>query len=627
MKKFTQFFKQAVAKLGLQDKLKSASLSGEDQAAIVKVYEELAGSSFSDDYKVFKEDKAKADAAQEQAEAFRSLASIFGVTVDENTDVPAALATIQSAIETMNENIVNLANQAQPDTPQGMILNTERININGAHTKEYAFGIPHTLFSSSLRYNRIAIQGRIEGTASKADRDTFRQNFESFAESLSQRYSRLVADNGLGAVIKGEADYSLLDDAEIGTRYFVRRQDALIAQIVALPSLRQFFPVRSNIQDGDVLTNVLFSELSQAYQAGHISKGNYTFVPEKAVVHDVMFKHLINDMKWIEKNYLGYLNTSGSDPVKWSMIEWLVLKFAEQLTKEIVARQMLGYRVEPEEGKTASGMFAANGIVHTLINLYDKGYKVLPFFDEDLASYDKANIGDTLEGFVDAIAERVEDPEEYVIYLSNKAKPAYKAWYKEHYGTNTDYDGVVYRVPNHDNPIVFLPAMKNLQFIFASKEGNIQLLENEPGEQFKIAFQRDLEAVWTASYWKEGAGVNFSGVPKVSKAELIAADASEQVIFMNWPMTDIPADATTIDGKKDMFFRTAANTKPTVLTDITNAKSDVIYRIETGAAANATRINKTGKFSEISEAWAPAKAGEYIKLYYKDGKFHDVDRG
>ena len=78
-----------------------------------------------------------------------------------------------------------------------------------------------------------------------------------------------------------------------------------------------------------------------------------------------------------------------------------------------------------------------------------------------------------------------------------------------------------------------------------------------------------------------------------------------------------------------MIFLTGLNTGATALTDIANAREGVIYRIEVGAAANATSIAKSGKFSEISAAWSPTAAGEYIKLYYdaETDKFHDVARG
>lgn len=340
-----------------------------------------------------------------------------------------------------------------------------------------------------------------------------------------------------------------------------------------------------------------------------------------------MFKHLIKDMKWIETNYLGYLNTSGSDPVKWSMIEWLVLQFAKQLNKEAIKRQMLGYRVEPKEGEKASGMFAATGIIHKLIDFYDKENKVLPFFDKSVCEFTIANIGDVLGAFMAEISDRVDDADEYTVYLNAKFKPMFKAWYTATYGTNADFSGVIFKVPNYDNEIVFVPAMGNLQFIFASKPGNIQLLENVPGEMLKMYFQRDLEAVWAASYWKEGAATTFSGAQKKDKEELAETDAVEQIIFMNWPAVDVTPDAVVLDGKAGMLLKTGVNTKATALTDIKNAKNDVVYRIEIGDATFPTQINKAGKFDTLTAAWAPTKVGEWIKVYCKDGKFYDVDRG
>lgn len=624
--KFLDYLKQVLAKLGLESKFAAKALTAEEQKALVAAYEELSGTRFADDFAAYQAAQAEAAENQAMAAAFRELASIFGNEVTPQTKADDIVANIKASIDDMKRTIEKLGGMSQGDQPEKTVTGP-RISISGAHTKDYAFGVQHPMFAASKRWNRIAISGRRDGEATAEESSAFKKEFNSYAEALSARYTQLVRSNGLESVKKGTADYSLLDDAEIGTQYFVRRQDALIARIDSFPSLSGIFPTRSNIQDGDVLTNVLFKELSQAYQKGHISKGGYSLQPEKAKVHKVMMKYLIEDMTWIEESYLGYLNTSGSDPVKWSMIEWLVLCMAEQLNAEQIERQVLGYRVDPKEGENGSGMFASTGIVHRLISYFDKDRKVLPFFDSELATYDKANIGDTLEAFMDAIAERVKNPGQYTVYMNAKHKPWFKSWYTETYGTNADFSGVQFRVPNYDNPIVFVPGMKNLKFIFATIPGNIQLLENVPGERNKMRFQQDLEEVWVCSYWKEGAGVTFSGKKYDSLAKLRTADAADQIIFMNWPSVDVAADATTIDGKTDMFFKTGKNTKATALTDITNAQEDVIYRIEIGDASLPTSIAKSGKFDQISSAWSPSAVGEYIKLYCKGGKFYDVERG
>lgn len=624
--KFLDFLKQAVSKLGLEAKFAAKELTAEEQKALIAAYEEASGGKFADDFAAYRQTQEEAAETQAMAEAFKELASVFGKEVTSQTDTEDVVANIKGSIDEMKRTIERLGGMSLGDEPSAMVKSPQ-ISISGAHTRDYAFGIQHPMFAASRRWNRIAIEGRRTTEASAEETVEFKKAFNEYAASLASRYGELVRSNGLDSVIKGTADYSLLDDAEIGTRYFVRRQDALIARIESFPSLSGIFQTRSNIQDGDVLTNVLFQELSQAYQKGHLSKGGYTLQPEKAVVHKVMMKYLIEDMTWIETSYLGYLNTSGSDPVKWSMIEWLVLCIAEQLNAEQIERQVMGYRVDPKEGENGVGMFAATGIVHRLISYYDKDRKVLPFTDGELADYDKSNIGDVLEAFMDAISERVKNPGQYTVYVNAKHKPWFKAWYTATYGTNADFSGVRFNVPNHDNPIVFVPAMKNAKFIFATIPGNIQLLENVPGERNRMRFQQDLEEVWVCSYWKEGAGVTYSGKKYDSLEKLQSADAKDQIIFMNWPVAEVEADVTTIDGKTDMFFRTGSNTKATVLADIANAQDDVIYRIEIGDTAYPTKIDKTGKFADISEAWAPAKAGEYIKLYHKDGKFYDVERG
>lgn len=623
---FLENLRAVVTLLGLAPQFAAGTLSPEDQASLIKAYEESTKGSFKDDLEAWQKEQKEAADNQAMAEAFKELASALNVATPEGADVASIVSSIRASIDEMKNTINNLGAQAQPEQPEAGV--SAVIRISGPHTTKHAFGVQHPMFAAEKRWNKIAMTGAIPSVATSQDDVAFKEAFSSYAESLAQRYAQLASSGMLEQVKAGTMDYDLIKDEEIGTRYFVRRQDALIARIASFPSLTAIFPMRSNIQDGDVLTNVLFEELSQAYQEGKVSKGHIKFVPEKAQVHDVMFKYLFKSLKWIETSYLGYLNTNGSDPVKWTMIEWLVLEIAKKLSAERIERQVLGHRVEPVEGKKMPSNFGATGIVHRLFSYFDE-HKVLPFRDASLATYTADNMGDVLSAFMDQLSEVVKNPAEYTVYVNAKHMPWYKAWYKENYGQLANFSGVEFTVPNHENPIVFVPAMGNIPFIFASIPGNIQPLENVPGEAYKVGFQQDLESVWAYSYWKDGAGSIFSGVPRKSLAELEAADYADQIIFMNWPAVEVAADATTVDAKKGIIFRTGENTKATALTDIVNAREGVIYRIEAGAAANATSIAKDGKFSEISAAWSPTAAGEYIKLYYdaETQKFHDVARG
>lgn len=624
--KFLENLKAVVALLGLGPQFAAGELSPEEQASLIKAYEDSTKGSFKDDLEAWQKEQKEAADNQAMAEAFKELASALNVETPEGADVATIVSSIKASIDEMKETINTLGNQAQPEQPEATV--TETIRISGPHTATHAFGVQHEMFAADKRWNKIVMTGTIPSAATSKDEAAFKDAFADYAESLARRYAMLASTGMLEQVKADNMDYSLIKDEELGTRYFLRRQDALIARIASFPSLAGIFSTRSNIQDGDVLTNVLFEELSQAYQAGHLSKGHVSFVPEKAEVHDVMFKYLFQDMKWIERSYLGYLNTSGSDPVKWSMIEWLVLQFAQKIAAEQIERQVLGYRVEPVKGKNLPANFAATGLIHRLFSYFDS-HKVLPFRDAALATYTAENIGDVLKAFMNEISEVVKNPREYTVYVNAKHMPWFKSWYKDNYGQLANFTGTEFVVPDHENPIVFVPAMGNLPFIFATIPGNLQLLENIPGEAYKVGFQRDLEEVWAFSYWKGGAGATFSGVPRKTLAELEAADYADQIIFMNWPAVAVAADETTVDAKKGMIFRTGENTKATALTDIVNAREGVIYRIEAGAAANATSIAKEGKFSEISAAWSPTAVGEYIKLYYdaETQKFHDVARG
>ena len=471
--KFLENLKAVVALLGLGTQFAAGELSPEEQASLIKAYEESTKGSFKDDLEAWQKEQKEAADNQAMAEAFKELASVLNVETPEGADVASIVSSIKASIDEMKNTINNLGGQAQPEQPEATV--SAVIRISGPHTATHAFGVQHPMFAAEKRWNKIAMTRQIPSAATEKEEAAFKEAFADYAESLAQRYVQLTSSGMLEQVKAGTMDYDLIKDEEIGTRYFVRRQDALIARIASFPSLSAIFPMRSNIQDGDILTNVLFEELSQAYQEGKVSKGHIKFVPEKAQVHDVMFKYLFKSLKWIETSYLGYLNTNGSDPVKWTMIEWLVLEIAKKLSAERIERQVLGHRVEPVEGKKMPANFGATGIVHRLFSYFDE-HKVLPFRDASLATYTADNMGDVLSAFMDQLSAVVKNPAEYTVYVNAKHMPWYKAWYKENYGQLANFSGVEFTVPNHENPIVFVPAMGNIPFIFASIPGSIQPL-------------------------------------------------------------------------------------------------------------------------------------------------------
>lgn len=638
MRKFLTNLLGVVVSAGLKDKFDRKELTKEDQAALIEAYNKAHGAgAFTDDFEAYRTEQGA------QSEAFaKALAELAGITgVEAGTEgTPDGLAQILASVKelkgevaTANATIEKLSKQGAEVKPVATVAATP--SATGMHTKEYAFGIQNPFFAASRRYNSILIHGRIDGNPTENDRKVLETDAISYAEKLSERYRELRASGKLNLLKQAKVDISQLSsDTEIGTRQFTIRQDMVIARIVSFPSLAGLFNTVSNIQSGQVITNVLFDEVSQAYQSGEVYKGNVDFQPEKAIVDKVMSKVRFEDMSTLETAYLNYLNHEGSDPVKWTLLEWLILSIAEKINSERIERSIRGCYVKPVKGESAPAILGSTGVIYRIISLYDSN-KALPFDDEELADYDASNIGDVFQFFAKKISiRRPNDFKRFVIYANAAHQPMYMEWYSNKYGKNTDYTGTKDVVPNYNMAIRWVPAMGDLKLIFATIPGNIELLQNVPGEEYKTMFERHLEEVIAYSYWMEGSSVGFAGRHFKSKADLKANKAREQYLFFNLPSITAAADATTVDTEgaelEDLGFliRTSANTKATVLTDIVNAKVGVVYRIECGDLTNATKIEKSGKFSEV-EAWTPAAVGDYIYVHYdaSKGKFFEVSRG
>lgn len=638
MRKFLTNLLGVVVSAGLKDKFDRKELTKEDQAALIEAYNKAHGAgAFTDDFEAYRTEQGAQSEAF--AKALAELAGITGVeagtegTLDGLAQILASVKELKGEVATANATIEKLSKQGAEVKPVATVAATP--SATGMHTKEYAFGIQNPFFAAARRYNSILINGRIDGNPTENDRKVLETDAISYAEKLSERYRELRASGKLNLLKQAKVDISQLSsDTEIGTRQFTIRQDMVIARIVSFPSLAGLFNTVSNIQSGQVITNVLFDEVSQAYQSGEVYKGNVDFQPEKAIVDKVMSKVRFEDMSTLETAYLNYLNHEGSDPVKWTLLEWLILSIAEKINSERIERSIRGCYVKPVKGESAPAILGSTGVIYRIISLYDSN-KALPFDDEELADYDASNIGDIFQFFAKKISiRRPNDFKRFVIYANAAHKPMYMEWYSNKYGKNTDYTGTKDVVPNYNMAIRWVPAMGDLKLIFATIPGNIELLQNVPGEEYKTMFERHLEEVIAYSYWMEGSSVGFAGRHFKSKADLKANKAREQYLFFNLPSITAAADATTVDTEgaelEDLGFliRTSANTKATVLTDIVNAKVGVVYRIECGDLTNATKIEKSGKFSEV-EAWTPAAVGDYIYVHYDaaKGKFFEVSRG
>lgn len=549
---------------------------------------------------------------------------------------PTAVELVQKLIaenQTLRSENTTLAARALPENPltiQGM----SKISFGGAHSATHAFGIDHPLFEAKKRWNQIAMrkinQSDIErGADDDETAESFKQEVRGYGRSLAQRVQVLHAAGLLSpSAINEGLDYSSLTNAGLGEQYVVRRQDALIARILELPSVNTLFPLRSGVQDQDLITNVFFGEFSQAYQEGEVFKGGYKLEPDKAKVFDVMFKHRFGSMKGLERQYVGYLNTNGSNPVKWNMIEWFLLHIATVLNNERYERAVMGCRVEPIEGEPGHYLNSATGVFYKLMELNERN-KLLLVDDVEYSSYTSTSMLDCVEGLVSAI--HTVNPELLkgkTIMLNGNHAPWYKANYRTKYGKDMDFAGIALRLANYDLTIEWIPNLGNLPLILIEDLGNLQQCEDVPNEMLQVKFEQRLEIVLAWSNWKEGVNPAYSGREFATRAAMIANNYAHQVIFANKPCVVLADKAVSLDGTKGPWFVTSANTAATAITGIADPRAGIVYKIECGGTANASTIAKAGEFSEITAAWIPTAIGQWIKVVLnpKTSKFREVSR-
>jgi hypothetical protein len=619
--------KKIFESLGFIDKAKKDELTNEDWVKIAEAYKTAHGADFYEDMRTAETD---AKTAKENAEKAASHDAALAL-LNEN-EVKGK--TVEEKVETVIDENKKLKAETEPDEPKNEVKADIKPGTLGlGHTASHVFGIDHDLFARSKRYNEITATGRIpEFGATGADADIFEHDFSQFARLASDRYTELKRSGQL-ALIKADAigmDYSQLTNAGLGEQFMIRRIDAVISRIMEVPDVTHIFPRRSGIQDRELITNAIFGEFSAAYQEGEVFKGKFKLQPEMGKVEDSMMKTKVGSFKWIERTYLGYLNTNGSDPFKPTMIEWLFVNIGTRLRYEQNERNVLGYYIKPTAGTPGSYLNAGPGVVHTLLQ-YAETNKLLPFSEEELADYNATNMVEVVEAFFSRVNEVVPSLGVFQLLLNEKHRPWFTASYRKKYGKDLDFSGNTISVPDFSCPILFVPNLGTLKLMILQVPGNIQLLENIPGEMYAIYFERRLEELLAMSVWKEGVSASHVGIAFNSLAELKANNYKLQQIFMNYPAIHLENGATGFDLAKSLIFVTGANAAATTLdaAAILNPTAGLVFKVECGdaTATKATKITNGGNFN-LTANWTPAVVGAWIKLVYnaETEKFDEVAR-
>lgn len=656
--KFKAKLNKVLEKLGFVKKFENKSLTAEEYKTLCEEYQKEYQSTLMDDL-------AAENSAAEQAEHQKQINELYAIVSkankskdddpdndgggegdddgdgkkNESSQQNVSFERLSAAVNTLAENMVKMANSTADDKPAAHVT-APSIPINGFETNaNYLFGIEHSMFDMKKRWNRIVANPEIV-LASTPDEETdgkaFRSEAMAFARSLQDRYKYHQVRNELGnvkALASGQfaTNYSGVDNAGLGNQFVILRQDALIARILELRNLTEFFPVRYGVQDRDILFNAFFDEVSQGYQEGEIYKGGMQLESEMGYVDDAMIKVKFGPMKELERKYIAYLNKEGSDPIKWSMVEFCLLNLLKKAQDEQNQRRMRGIYVKPEAGQPSSYLNAGTGIWYTLLR-YIHDYSIKPFANKSYNTYTSANMLDAVKEFITDVKTHLSEGmtiDNHVLYLNENHIDWWLANCRETYGKDQDFtgpNGYKNRVPDSTIQIKWLPYEGKSCWMFMDVPGNIQFVENLPGEMFAVKMEEQMETVRAWSTWKEGCGAAFTGRKFDSKAAMDANDYEFQQIFTNLPATIIGAE---INGANGFWQITDAATTATAIEDITNAKAGVAYCIEIGEddTKHQLTIAKSDKFANITAGWTPSQPGDYIMVILgKDEKFRELER-
>ena len=631
--------------LHLKQKFEEKSLTKNEFNSIVAEYQKKYQTTLNDDLSAEQESQKGAEQEAEMQTMLNTIQAVIAkinptAETPEETEQPKQDATIASILESLNgirEDFKVLAAKPATDVPQ-QTVNASPLSINGfGNTSQYLFGIEHPMFSMKDRWNQIAANPRAAAAMPEVDEQVdgvaFYKAACDYAKSLKARYQYLQQNKMLDAPAlaagKYATNYEGVDKAGVGDQFVVLRQDAIIARVLQLRDVTQFFPVAYGYQDRELVFNAFFDEVSQAYQPGEVFKGGMKIENHMGYVDDAMIKMEWGSMKELERKYIGYLNKEGSDPIKWTMIEYQLLNTLTTAQVEQNKRRIRGIYVKPEQGVAGSSRNAGTGVIYTLLR-YVHQYDIKPHTDETYRSYTQATFLSAVQEFIADVQASISedmDLDQHVVYLNKN----HQAWWIKNvraaYGKDHDFTGpmgALNVVPDSTIRIIWLPYLGQLPFMMLHQTGNIKFMEFVPGEMLSMKMQEQMEQVRAWSTWKEGCSASFTGRRFNTKAEMDANNYEWQQIFINLFAATI---TDKVDGNNGFWQITGATTTQETYTDIVNAKVGVAYCIEAGDATKLPKIAKSGKFANISAAFTATAVGDYIMVILgNDGNFRELER-
>ena len=552
------------------------------------------------------------DTAARLAQAQEQLEALQTQQRDENRNNTSLIAKKDAEITKLSGIIAQLSAAAEDDPGKGKQHNAQADGKGAFNLRDdkQLGGLQGEMFSLDRPYNLRAKAALMEAAG-----------FEMIAlpKASSLDYSRLKED--------------------LGAFYRIPWQQRLQSFLMELPSIESIFPLESGYQDLATLVNIWLGEFSQAGNEesdfDKVTKGSYEFDDETLRMFNVMFAHRFKNLKALEKTWIGTLNKEGSNPIKWSFIEYILAETAKKLHNEREQRRINGIRKDPNLNEPGKALAAADGLYeflnkkvngHTDINNGKFVYQIKPF---ELGELTEANIGEKVYKGTSMIPAVLRDSGNLALYMPSHFIVLYHKYNELHYGQNQDYKANIMYVKEYPAvKIIPVPNADNHHRIFWTFEGNIKTYEDKPGEMTAFNLEQEDWSLKVWSNWRESIWAIAVGFKYTKKEDM---DYNRQMIFCN--EYDRPA-SYFVDADKDKnpsaklhtSIVTVANTAEFAITDIEDAPVGTVISLKCGSVDKGVKIEKSGNFELISEAWQPDK-GDVIKLMKRaDGKFIEIGR-
>ncbi len=563
------------------------ALTAEQRATLVAALDEDKVKAFENAFNQFHSQEASANAAfKREMEEFQRLLQ----------EEQATTAQLQQQVETLAAQPEALPAAVLPITPKG----NGKFLVHQANAKTL-FGLDDPLLAldDAREWNQRAAQHllRLQGISMPAPEGNI--NYDQLANDFNKVYQ---------------------------TRTDIRTLLTVGSQFDGI------FPMRSGVSDKAVGFNLFLDELTQAYQQNFVTKGAFAFEPEVQSVRDLEFSYEFKNLKELERNWIGTLTGAAADssPMKLSFVNFLYDHIAKKIIMERDRRTANGRYKAPVQGTAGLAINGADGAYEVLNDkIAELKIRVTP-----LGIITDSNIDLKYKALAESVPQELRDSGTMIMYIPTGKKRKYNDALNARYGSSRPNREDINYIDGYEMiKLVELPYSEGRMRAFITVAGNIERLENKPGEAFSgMRMVPTIKTLQVNSVWKEGIFFNLAGRKAASAAALAVRPLTEQLIWCNEIDFDpnyfvaMEKDDATPSVADHTSIVSVDNTAPVAITAIDDAPVGAEIRIKNGSATNGITIANTGNFSLLPAAWNPNVGDSIVLKKRSDGKFIELER-